>query len=166
MATAAVKAMATRGVRGMRAILAISRPTGGETATAYPPMMIIAICRVNVLRDQKPCLHASTRPYPVVAVGSDGAPSSFSPVTSPSANTAKVPTRTKPSASGSHFSVNAVNRRAIRASQFSRPAVRSSVGAEVIGVLFSKGLGPHWPWFRVCGLARAPAPGHSPGDSG
>jgi hypothetical protein len=116
MATAATKATAPRGDFGIRASRVISRATGPLVATAYPPMMIIAIWRVKVIRLQKPSPQASTRPNPCVAAGSSGRFSSGSPVTSPNSSTTKVPTRTNPNASGSHFSVNAVNRSATRAS--------------------------------------------------
>ena len=116
MAIAATNATAVRGVLGTRASRVISRATGPLVATAYPPMMIIAICSVNVIRLQKPTPHASTRPKPLVAAGSSGRFSNGSPVTRPNSSTTKVPTSTNPNASGSHFSVTAVNRSAIRAS--------------------------------------------------
>ncbi|GAB2776481.1 hypothetical protein GCM10027073_06380 [Streptomyces chlorus] len=54
IATAAVNAIAARGDLEIRAMRVISRATGADTATAYPPMMIIAIRRVNWISDQKP----------------------------------------------------------------------------------------------------------------
>ena len=116
IATAATKATALRGLFGIRASRVISRATGPLVATAYPPMMIIAICRVNVIRLQNPMPQASIMPKPLVAAGSSGRFSSGSPVTSPNNSTTNVPTRTNPNASGNHFSVKAVNRSASRAS--------------------------------------------------
>ena len=52
--------------------MTFGRATGPLVATAYPPMMIIAICNVKVIRLQKPTPPASSRPWPLVAVGTSG----------------------------------------------------------------------------------------------
>jgi hypothetical protein len=115
--TAATKAIAERGVFGIVASQLISRPTGAEDATAYPPMTIIAICRVNSMSTQKPAPHASISPMFPGASGSAALLSSGSPVTRPRTRTRTVPTRTNPNASGSHRSLNAVNLSAQRATK-------------------------------------------------
>ena len=54
VARKATRATALRGVLGILARPRMTRPTRGELATTYPPMITMAICRVKGISCQKP----------------------------------------------------------------------------------------------------------------
>jgi hypothetical protein len=161
--TAATNAIADRGVFGIVASQLISRPTGADDATAYPPMTIIAICRVNSMSTQNPAPQASMRPTFAGASGSAARWSSGSPVARPRIRTRTVPTSTNPNASGNHRSLNAVNRSAQRETN---PSLAPVAGVLVVVIRLTLGhprglcnepIGPWTPRLFTQNFPRLPA---------
>jgi hypothetical protein len=123
MLTKATSPTAPVPVLGRSASQPISRCTGAEVATTYPPIATKAICMVKVIRLQKPLPKAT-----LTATGE--APFAMAATAT---TTTAIATKTK--ASGNQRSAHAVNPIAIRANAPSRFVEGSEDAVEIVVIM-------------------------------